>query len=253
MQTLFGQTNVSTIEDYCQVYSCIQGGVVRGDITKKSLSLVFSGHKYADGLATIIETLEVHKVKGSFFFTGDFYRNPAFLHLIKVLKEKEHYLGAHSDKHLLYCDWQKRDSLLVTKTVFTKDVVDNYSAMYAIGIKKNEATFYLPPYEWYNDSISVWGQELGLQLVNFTSGTRSNADYTAPTMKNYVSSEEIYHSILKYESKKLYGLNGFIMLIHVGTSPKREDKFYKKLSKLISNLKHRGYQFLSIDTLLALK
>ena len=39
-----------------------------------------------------------------------------------------------------------------------------------------------------------------LQLVNFSPGTRSNADYTYPEMGNkYVSSDAIMKSILQYE------------------------------------------------------
>ncbi len=35
---------------------------------------------------------------------------------------------------------------------------------------------------WYNAQISAWTAERGLTLVNFTPGTRSNADYTTPDM-----------------------------------------------------------------------
>ncbi|MFS8083444.1 MAG: cellulase, partial [Ginsengibacter sp.] len=106
-------------------------------------------------------------------------------------------------------------------------------------------------YEYYNDSIAAWTQELNLQLVNFTPGTRSNADYTFPDMgKRYVSSQEVYNSILHFEESKLNGLNGFILLIHIGTDPGRKDKFYKYLPKLIPELKARGYQFQRIDELL---
>jgi len=31
-------------------------------------------------------------------------------------------LGPHSDQHLLYCDWDKRDSLLVTREDFRIDL-----------------------------------------------------------------------------------------------------------------------------------
>ncbi|MEZ4764225.1 MAG: hypothetical protein R3C26_13910 [Calditrichia bacterium] len=40
------------------------------------------------------------------FFTGDFYRNRANKKLIEHLRKDGHYLGAHSDKHLLYATWE---------------------------------------------------------------------------------------------------------------------------------------------------
>ena len=166
------------------------------------------------------------------------------------MKKDGHYLGAHSDKHLLYCDWNKRDSLFVTKDEFKKDLSANYKMMERFGLQKTSAQYLLPPYEWYNDSISAWTKEMGLQLINFTPGTRSNADYTTPDEKNYRSSEEIYKSIINYESSNSSGLNGFILLVHIGTDPKRTDKFYNRLPQLITELKAKGYQFQTVEGLL---
>jgi peptidoglycan/xylan/chitin deacetylase (PgdA/CDA1 family) len=160
-------------------------------------------------------------------------------------------LGSHSDKHLLYCDWVKRDSLLVTHQQFKEDLQNAYKELKQWGIDEKEAHYFLPPYEWYNDSIAAWTKEMGLQLVDFTPGTRSNADYTYPEMGNkYVSSDSVVHSILNYEIRSTNGLKGFILLVHIGTDPRRTDKFYKYLPALIDELKSRGYEFERIDELL---
>ena len=103
-------------------------------VTKKNIALVFTGDEFADGGEFIAKTLKQEKVKASFFFTGRFYRNDLFAKTIQQLKKEGHYLGAHSDKHLLYCDWNKRDSLLVTKREFSTDLLDNYASMAAHGI-----------------------------------------------------------------------------------------------------------------------
>ena len=161
-----------------------------------------------------------------------------------------HYLGPHSNEHLLYCDWNQRDSLLVSRDEFVNDLLRNYSEMQKAGIKKEEAKFFIPPYEWYNDSIAAWTKDLGLQLINYTPGTKSTADYTYPELKNYRGSEEIYNSIVDHEKKSSSGLNGFILLLHIGTDPKRTDKFYKRLPELIKNLKAKGYQFQTVNQLL---
>jgi len=226
------------------------GGIIRGDSTQKKIALVFTGDEFADGGDFIAETLQKEKVKASFFLTGRFYRNAAFSPTIKRLKNDGHYLGAHSNEHLLYCDWQKRDSLLVTEQQFKTDLLNNYAELQAYGIGKKKAAFFLPPYEWYNDAISNWTKEMGLQLINFTPGTKSNADYTTPDMENYRGSEVIYNSIIDYEQSHPSGLNGFILLLHIGTDPKRTDKFYKRLPELINYLKGKGYQFQTVNQLL---
>jgi len=150
----------------------------------------------------------------------------------------------------LYCDWANRDSLLVSKKEFLNDLINNYTEMAGYKIEKKAAGFFLPPYEWYNDSIAAWTKEMGLQLINFTHGTLSNADYTTPDMKNYRPSDFIYQSIFNYELTKPAGLNGFILLLHPGTDSKRTDKFYFILPKLIDELKAKGYQFQRVDELL---
>jgi len=228
----------------------MKGAVVRGNHDRPELALVFTGDEYADGATRIISVLEQQQVKASFFFTGNFYRDPGFQDIIITLRKNGHYLGAHSDQHLLYCDWVKRDSLLVTKELFTGDLMKNYEAMLAFGITMEDAPFFLPPYEWYNDSIASWTRDLGLQLVNLTYGTLSHADYTVPGTDGYRSSSEIFDSILDYESSEPSGLNGFILLMHIGTDPERTDKLYLYLEQLVKDLKLRGYRFRRIDELI---
>ena len=152
---------------------------------------------------------------------------------------------------MLYCDWTNRDSLLVTRKEFDNDIENSYKELARFGVKKQDAHYFLPPYEWYNDSIVEWTARQGLSLVNYSPGTRSTADYTYPEMANkYVASDTIYNSIINFEKSSPSGLNGFILLVHIGTDPKRTDKFYRMLPQLISELKQKGYRFVRIDKLL---
>lgn len=227
------------------------GAIIRGDLSEKKIALVFTGDEFAEGGSVIREVLKKHKAKASFFLTGRFYGNPAFRSLIQDLKKDGHYLGAHSDEHLLYNDWQKRDSLLVTREQFSQDLQGNYQKMAGIGINKADAPYFLPPYEWYNRSIATWTAQEGLQLVNFTPGTRSAADYTWPEMGNrYVSSGAILQSVLEFELKDPNGLNGFMLLLHIGTDPRRQDKFHNRLEELLTQLKKKGYKFVRINEVL---
>jgi endoglucanase len=226
------------------------GGIVRGDSSRKNIALVFTGDEFADGGELILKTLKEENVKASFFFTGRFYRNPVFRSLITQIKIGGHYLGAHSDQHLLYNDWNRRDSLLVSEKKFGTDIDANYMAMNSFGIRKKDAPYFLPPYEWYNDSISSWTKKKGFELVNYTPGTRSTSDYTWPELKNYQGSESIYRSIVNYEKSKPMGLNGFLLLLHIGTDPKRTDKFYPRLPELVTFLRGKGYDFQRVDELL---
>ncbi len=159
-------------------------------------------------------------------------------------------MGPHSDQHLLYCDWTKRDSLLVTEQVFKKDLLENYKKMAAFSISKKQAGYFLPPYEWYNDTIAAWTNELSIQLINYTPGSLSHTDYTTPDAKNYRSSAAIYQSIIDYEKKSSCGLNGAILLMHIGTDPKRSDKLYHLLPQLLQWLTEKKYSLVTVNQLL---
>lgn len=169
---------------------------------------------------------------------------------MQQLVAEGHYVGVHSDQHLLYCDWQNRDSLLVSEELFSDDLNEAYRKLEEFGVGKSAANVFLPPYEWYNQHIVDWAHGLGLKLVNYSPGTLSTADYTFPEMGDrYRSNEKIMESIINYEQGSEYGLNGFFLLTHLGTEAKRTEKFYMLLPTLIDYLKTKGYGFERMDSL----
>ncbi|EKB50413.1 delta-lactam-biosynthetic de-N-acetylase [Cecembia lonarensis LW9] len=226
------------------------GAIIRGDISLKKIALVFTGHDHAEGGEEILKVLEEKEVPGAFFLTGDFLRNPDFKSIIHKMITDGHYVGPHSDKHLLYCTWEDREMLLIDKEKFFLDLDNNYQELERFGLTLEQAAYFLPPYEWYNITISEWASEFGAQLINFTPGTRSHADYTDPSMPNYINSQDIMRSIYDYEKEADNGLNGFILLSHIGVGQNRTDKFYKHLPHLIDGLQVKGYKIVALEELL---
>ena len=209
---------------------------MRSDTSKQNIYLCFTGHEYEDGFEHVLSVLKHHDITGSFFLTGDFIRNHGGI--VRAIYKEGHYVGAHSDKHLLYCDWTVRDSLLYSKQEIKEDIINNLKALDELGITSH---YFMPPYEWYNEQVVEIASELSLITVNNSPGTRSNADYTTPDMPNYISSTDILKSIYSYEETD--GMHGFHLLIHPGVSPKRKDKLYNSLDELVSRLKGAGYYF----------
>ena len=221
------------------------GAIIRTDTSKKQISLVLAGNEFTDGYKIIEKALKNLNIRASFFFTGDFYRNSKNEKIIKELLKEKHYLGGNSDKNLPYNIMQNGDSVFITKMHFIDDLKANYKAMEKFGITKNHAPFFLPPHEWHNDSISIWCKEIGIQTVNYTPGTLSNSDISVPEMRfNYYSSNEIYNRILQVEKKQ--GLNGNILVFHLGSDKKRQDKFYPRLYPLLIELSKAGYDFVDL-------
>jgi peptidoglycan/xylan/chitin deacetylase (PgdA/CDA1 family) len=228
----------------------VLGGIVRGPSATRRIALEFTGHEFAEGGAIILNELARRGARASFFLTGDFLRTPEFAPLVRRIVREGHYLGPHSDKHLLYCDWETRDKTLVTIDAFTHDLENNLRAVEAFGVRRADVRYWVPPYEWYNAEIAGWSSSLGLTLVNFTPGTRSNADYTGEADRNFVPSQRIHDSILAREREDPDGLNGFLLLLHIGAGPGRTDKMHNRLGSLLDALSERGYRFVRVDELL---
>lgn len=230
-----------------------EGGIVRGPTSSQRLAIVITGHGYSEGGETILNELENHKAKASFFFTGDFLTNTSFGPLVQRVVRDGHYLGPHSDRHVLYCPWEGPKKTLVTRAEFKSDLERNLGKIERFGVPRAQVRFFLPPYEYYNQEIADWAKAMGLTLVNYTPGTRSNADYTGEADKNFVSTKAIFESIVHQEQQDPHGLNGFILLLHIGTGPSRADKFPARFGELLDFLTGKGYQFVRVDELLDAK
>ena len=225
------------------------GGIVRGPTTQRKIALEFTAHTFAEGGEVILDELARHHAKASFFVTGEFLDNPKFAPLVGRILKEGHYLGPHSDKHLLYCSWESGRRTLVGHAEFLRDVRENVAKITRLGVGRSEIKYFLPAFEHYNEQVANWAKELDLTLVNYTPGTRSNADYTGEAEKNFVSSQAIFDSILAKEKKDPDGLNGFLLLLHLGSGPERKDKFAARFGALLDQLSAKGYRFVSLKEL----
>ena len=93
----------------------VNGGIIRGDKNRKAIALSFTGHEFAESGDNILNELQKHRAKGSFFLTGEFLANPAFQQQIRRIATEGHYFSVHSDAHLLYCAWDEDGQTLVTQ------------------------------------------------------------------------------------------------------------------------------------------
>lgn len=219
---------------------------MRGNPENRNISLVFTGDEFRDGLLHISQVLDKKDVKGSFFVTGKFVEDKKSANLLTKLTKNGHYVGPHSDQHLLYSPWENRDSLLLTKSEFANDLEANVVRLEKIGIERGD--IFIAPYEWYNKKIVDWSAEMGFEVYNFTPGLRTPADYTYPEMgTRYMSSEKILNQLYEYE--KVNGLNGYIILIHLGTDSRRTDKLYWRLDQIIDELRSKKYNFVPLENL----
>jgi len=229
-----------------------EGGIVRGSTETRQLALVVTGHEFAESAPAILDALARRRAPASFFLTGAFLRDRDKSALVRRMVRDGHYVGPHSDAHLLYAPWTKPKVTLVSRETFTTDLERNIEALTPFGIAREDVRFFLPSYEWYTEEIAAWTRAAGLTLVCHTPGTRSNADYTEEGTPQFVATGAIFDSILKREREDPHGLNGFMLLLHAGAGPRRADKFHRRFGELLDALAGRGYAFVRVDELLRL-
>lgn len=228
-------------KDQAKMVTDSQGAIVQKDIDKKVIRLIFSADVAFEGAPFIFKTLDKHNIKGSFFLTGNCLRTKEHEGIIKQLIKKGHYVGAHSDKHILYASWDDRQHTLVSPDSLIQDLRRNMYELARVGVDTSKVNYYLPPSEWYNTENVKLIELEGKKVINFTPGIRTAADYTTPDMKNYKSSQELIDLLYAFEKEQ--GLNGAVILIHPGTHKDRKDKLYLHLDEIVRNLKSKGYTF----------
>ena len=219
------------------------GAIVRVNPDQKTVYLCFTADVNFNGAETILKTLKKQKVKGNFFLTGNCLRHAPHEAVIRRIVEEGHYVGGHSDKHVLYCDWGADRPTLMRADSIIADVKANYAELAKFGIQREDALWFLPPYEHYNDfSVGIL-EAMGLQVVNYTPGIGTPADYTVPSMKNYRKAQPLIDGLWKFEKEQ--GLRGALLLIHPGVEESRpqEERLYNRLDEIIRYLKRKGYSF----------
>lgn len=228
-----------------------EGGINRGPRDRKRIALLFTGGDFGEGTPTILDALQARGIRASFFVTGSYLRQPAHEAYIRRMLAEGHYVGPHSDGHPLYCAWDDRQKTLVSEAEFQADLEKNLSALVRFGATRKRMRFFVPPYEWFNAQIVAWAHQMDLVLINYSPGTKSIADWAPDDHRAFMPSRAIVQNILDYESAQPDGLNGFLLLLHLGSSPTRTDKMHLCIAGLLDELLRRGYQFVRVDTLLA--
>lgn len=217
------------------------GCVVRHNADEAVIHWIFAADSMFEGGPAVLDALDRAGIKGSFFFTGNFLRDSANRAIVERAVRSGHYVGGHSDRHLLLCDWDYRRTPLVSADSMRRDLYANARELSRHGVDTASARYVLPPFEWCSAFHSGVYRREGYTPVNISPGIMIYRDYTTPGMEDYWSSDSIIDQLLDYERRR--GLNGTFLIMHAGTQDLRTDKLYRRLPWLIDTLGRLGYRF----------
>jgi peptidoglycan/xylan/chitin deacetylase (PgdA/CDA1 family) len=229
-----------------------------GTALKKCVALTFDGGDRANAAPDILDTLKSRDVKATMFLTGRFMLKEQ--DVVRRIIGDGHEVGNHtySHPHLTSFAQDRTQNTLpsVTEAVLVRELLltdSLFSAIYGVKL----SPLWRSPYGDHNRTICVWGQRAGFLHIGWGQGRtwRRNLDSNDWTpneeTSGYHTPQEVYDKIMELASEPEGGINGGIILMHLGTvRPQREKQVHLILGKLIDSLRSLGYRMVIVSELL---
>lgn len=196
-----------------------------GNTSKKVLYLTFD-NGYENGFtAPILDTLREKKVPAAFFVTGHYVKDQP--ELIKRMVDEGHIVGNHS--------WSHPDMTTMSNDQIRQELARVKDGVAAISSQKS-MHYLRPPRGIFNDRVLAVSREEGYTSVFWSLA------YKDWEVNNQKGADYAYQQIMK----QLHP--GSIMLIHSVSSDNAG-----ALPRVIDDARAKGYEFESLDMLMAEK
>jgi len=224
---------------------------------KRLVALTFDGGSFDNAAAEILDTLASRNVRGTMFITGEFIRK--FPETVRRIVAGGHETGNHlfSHPHLTsYAENRLQMTLpAVTPEALRRELAAANDAFSQL-TGKNMPALWRAPYGEYNRQICRWARDAGWLHVGWGQGRswRYNLD-----SNDWIGSEdeagfhtpgEVMDKIIALAEEVPQGINGGIILMHLGTIRSSDQQVHRILGRLIDELSTRGYRFVTISEMI---
>jgi peptidoglycan/xylan/chitin deacetylase (PgdA/CDA1 family) len=229
-----------------------------GSTLKKVVALTFDGSALDNAVGDILDTLKSRNTRATVFLTGDFLR--AFPDMVRRILAEGHEAGNHtlSHPHLTsYAQDQTQTTLpSVTELFLCRELMRTDSIFFTIA-GRHFSPIWRAPFGEKNRTICCWAQKCGYihigwrQGKTWRSGLDSNDWIPDEETPGFHSPEEVRGKILALAQSGPDGINGGIILMHLGTLRKdAKNQVHRILGKLIDDLQNLGYEFVTVSEML---
>lgn len=189
------------------------------DCPEKKIAITFDCAWGSDDIPDILDTLERHQVKATFFMVGTWAEK--FPEAVRLMAKADHDIANHSYSHA------KMGSIDKSRI---KDEISK-CGMVLEEISGKKVNLFRPPYGEYNNNVIRCARELNYYTIQW--------DVDSLDWQSGITPEEIHSRINK--SVK----NGSILLFHNDTPHTANI-----ISDIIVNLKNSGYSFVPVSELI---
>ncbi len=228
---------------------------VNGSLDRKTVALTFDGGSTANAAEAILDTLASRSVRATMFLTGEFIRK--FPEITKRIVAEGHECGNHtySHPHLTRYSIDRtsvampnvnelmlREELLRTERLFRETTGIAFSPIWRA------------PYGEFNQEICRIAYEAGYLHIGWRQGKTwregldSNDWITDSQTAGYHTPEEFIDKVVALAWRKPYGINGGILLFHLGSERKEpKTQVHRVLGALIDTLRNEGYSMVTVS------
>jgi peptidoglycan/xylan/chitin deacetylase (PgdA/CDA1 family) len=229
-----------------------------GSVDKKLVAITFDGGSYANAAQEILDTLRSRNVKATMFLTGEFMRK--YPDVVRAIVADAHEVGNHLYSHPHLTSWEQ-DQTQTTLSSVTPQMIarelDNTNTAFRKLTGADLPPIWRAPYGEQNRQVCLWAQVAGWLHIGWRQGRtwRQNLDSNdwIPNEESpgYHAPEEVLDKIMSMADEQPGGINGGIILMHLGTARKSSDQYvHRFLGTLIDRLTERGYRFVTVGEML---
>ena len=231
--------------------------VSRGDPAYTAMSLTFDGGSLANNAHEVLDILQQKGVTTTMFLTGEFIRkNPD---VAQRIVSDGHEVGNHmlSHRHLTSYAHNSRHETLpdLTFELFKNELTRTDSLFQEVtGMPMKK--FWRAPFGEINQEILVWAASMGYRHISWTHSGSSGMTMDSHDWVNnkeselYKSADEIRDALFQFEAIDENGLNGAIVLMHLG-STRNTENLYKSLPDIIDGFREKGYMLEPVSELVS--
>ena len=228
----------------------------RGSLDKKQIAFTFDGGAENNITDEILDILKERDIHCSLFLTGHFIRR--YPVSVKRMIAEGHEICNHTWSHPRMTSFEengRHETLANITADVVQEQLNKTASLFKMITGNTMAPYWRSPYGYHNKEIRTWAAEAGFKHIGWTTGrgwqeTLDTLDWVVDKdSKAYHSADEIAEKILTFGKDKKSGLNGAIILMHLGTN--RKDDFpYKKLPEILDTLIEQGYEMVTISKML---
>lgn len=218
--------------------------LTRGPLGEREVFLTFDGGSTANVTASILDILKREGVHATVFLTGEYIQR--YPDLTRRIASEGHVVGNHtfSHPHLTTYSFDARQRTLAGVTrEFLRGQLQRTRDAFALVTGSSMSHLWRAPFGEFNAQILSWAQAEGYRHVCWTPHLDTLDWVASQTNPLFKTPQQILQGVLRRDQSDPRGLDGGIVLMHLGTEREAGMEADRILPDLIQSLRAKGYRF----------